>query len=90
MTMRPVYQKYLCDKYSTIAALNDEWGTSYKYFWEMPSRRRSPPGQAGELWEEFVQEALPMRYVHLDVEKAGPSYTEYLRTSAAPSRSTTA
>ena len=79
MMMRPVYEKFLMDKYSKIAALNDVWGTTCKYFWEIEFPTSRPSDKSGPDWEEFVRKKMPMRYVHLDVQKCRPSYLEFLK-----------
>ena len=47
MTVRPLYQKFLLDKYPKIEDLNAAWGTQYKYFWEVPFPTTKPAGQVG-------------------------------------------
>ena len=79
MTTKPIYEKYLYDTYGSIEALNDSWGSSYGYFWEIPFRSAKPEGKEGDDWEVFLRKKIPMRYVRLDVERCRDSYLEYLK-----------
>ncbi len=79
MTVRPIYEKYLYDKYGSIEALNKSWGASYHYFWQILFRSTRPAGKEGDDWETFLRKRIPMRYVRLDVKRCRKSYLEYLK-----------
>jgi multiple sugar transport system permease protein len=79
MTVRPLYQAYLQSSCGSIEALNSEWGTHYKYFWEVPFGPDRPEGPAGDRWETFVRKRMPLRFVRLDAAKARGAWTEHLR-----------
>jgi len=83
MTARPLYQKYLMEQYTKIAALNAELGTSYKFFWEVPFPTTKPAGPEGPRWEAFVRTRMPLFYMRLDVAAAKPSFVAYLKTKFA-------
>lgn len=83
MTMRPMYERFLNERFNNIKLLNDAWGTSYNYFWEIEFPTTKPADKSAALWEEFVRKKLPMRYAHLDLEKCQPSFTEFLREKYA-------
>jgi multiple sugar transport system permease protein len=79
ITMRDVYEKFLIDRYSKIGALNESWGTSYAYFWQIEFPTTRPSDKSGPVWEEFVRKKMPMRYGQLDVAKCRESYPAFLR-----------
>ena len=76
--MRPVYEKFLLDRYANIATLNNAWDSSYRYFWEIDFPVTKPDGKSGPVWEEFVRKKMPMRFIHLDVARCSEPYLAYL------------
>ncbi|MHC4712213.1 MAG: carbohydrate ABC transporter permease [Planctomycetota bacterium] len=80
MTVLPIYQEALLDKYDDVAALNDAWGASYKWFWQVPFPDKRPPADPGADWDEFaaVEDPVP-RFGHLDVEICEDAWTDFLR-----------
>jgi len=79
MTVRPLYQKFLVDTHSKIAALNEAWGTKYEYFWQIPFQFAKPGDASAKDWETFVRKFIPLQYARLDVAVCGPSYLNFLR-----------
>ena len=79
LMMRPVYEKFLMDRYSKIGAVNEAWGTDYRYFWQIEFPATRPSDESGPLWEEFVRKKMPMRYLRLDVAKCRESYVAFLK-----------
>jgi len=79
MTVEPLWQDYLQEKYAGLEQLNEAWGAGYEYFWRIPFETSRPAGPEGRDWETFVRRVMPMLYARLDVERCRESYIAYLK-----------
>jgi len=76
-----VFSRYLLQRYtSDIAVYNREHATACRDYDDILLSRRPPPGKAGEDWEDFVREILPVHFIHLDPKLAAP-WRDYLATA---------
>lgn len=81
ITVLPIYQKFLYDKYGAVEDLNNAWGADCQYLWQARFPATRPEGASGDDWEIFLRKKIPMRYVKLDVERCRESYLEYLKNT---------